>query len=72
MEYPRPNIIIDGVEYKLLSLEEFKAARGITYTSNQALDYNLVNGKLDYTVMGRFRYIIWNEKAQDFSLAYQK
>lgn len=72
MNYPKPQIIIEAVPYDVISFEEFRILRGLLLLSNQSIDYNLEKDRLDYTTIGRFRYIIWNEKAQTFNLNYKK
>lgn len=70
MFYPAPKINIDGKEYELLGFEEFKERRGLINTSNTTIAYQLREevDQLDYTIVGHFRYIIWNQKAKEFSL----
>lgn len=77
MEFPKPEIEITlekgkTVKYKILSFDEFKRERGLFTLSNSLIDYHIGKERLDYTTIGRFRYIIWNEKAQEFNLSYQK
>jgi hypothetical protein len=72
MRYPSPKINIEGKEYDLISYDEFRDKRGLMTLSNQTLINHLDKGNLDFTILGRFRYIVWNEKAQNFNLSYQK
>lgn len=72
MEYPRPKIIIEKVGYEILSYDEFREKRGLSELPNQTIINHMEKGTLDFTTMGRFRYIIWNSKAENFNLNYQK
>lgn len=76
MEYPRPKITVQegktDKDYEILSLEEFRDKRGMPDLSNQTLDNHLKRGTLDFTTIGRVRYILWNDKAKTFSLAYSR
>jgi len=72
MEFPKPPIKIEGTDYELLSYDEFRLKRGLPDVPNQTLINHLDRGTLDFTIIGRFRYIIWNDKARLFNLNYQK
>lgn len=72
MNFPKPQIFIEATPYDIVSFEEFRTLRGLLMLSNQSIDYNIEKDRLDYTTIGRFRYIIWNEKAQSFNLNYKK
>ncbi len=72
MNYPRPTYKFNNQEFEMLSFDEFRVKRGLLLISNQTIDYNIEKDRLDSTKIGRFRYIIWNEKAQNFNLNYQK
>lgn len=72
MEFPRPQITIEGKSFDLLSYDEFRDKRGLPNVPNQTLINHLDRGNLDFTQLGRFRYIVWNGKAKDFNLNYQK
>jgi hypothetical protein len=69
MEYPAPKFEAeDGQKYELLSLEEYKVRLGQPDISNPTLVYQMQNDKLDYVKLGTFRYIIFNERAQNMKL----
>lgn len=72
MEYPRPKAEIGDQKYEILSFEEFKDRAGLINTSNATISYNVENNHLDFIYFGRFRYIIWNKKAQTFSIANRR
>lgn len=71
MEYPKPSIIIENSNYELLSYNEFRERRGLLMISNQTLMNCMDTDRIDFTIIGRNRFIIWNRKAQDFNLIYQ-
>lgn len=72
MEYPTPKIVTDGIEYEILSYDEFREKRGLPKVSNQTIINHMGYGSLDWTQIGRFRYVVWNKKAQNFNLNYNK
>lgn len=72
MEYPRPKISIANNKYDLLSFDEFKEKKELYHMSNPSIGYNLQKGYLDFTKIGRFRYIIWNDKAIAFKLTERR
>lgn len=72
MEYPRPKILIEKSAYDLLSYDEFREKRGLFDIPNQTIINHMEKGTLDFTTIGRFRYVIWNDKAANFNLNYQK
>lgn len=72
MEFPRPQITIKNTPFDILSYEEFKEKRGLPNVSNQTIINHMEKNNLDFTQIGHFRYIIWNDKAQKFNLNYQK
>lgn len=72
MEFPRPQITIDSKQFDIMSYEEFREKRGLPGVSNQTIINHMEKGNLDYTQIGHFRYVIWNDKAKKFNLNYQK
>lgn len=70
MEYPRPTIKINDREFELISFDEFRDRRGLILLSNQTIGNHIDKDRLDYVTLGRFRYIVWNNKAKDFNLSY--
>lgn len=72
MEYPRPQITIEGKEYEILSQDEFRERRGLPNVSNQTISNHIEKESLDFTTIGRFRYVVWNDKAKKFNLNYVK
>lgn len=76
MEYTRPKLILPGgsgvEEFDILSLDEFREKRGIHDLSNQSIDNHFKRGTLDFVTIGRFRYVVWNDKAKRFTLVYSK
>ncbi len=72
MEFPQPKIKIEGEEFDIISYEEFRDKRGLLGIPNQTIINHLEKGNLDFTTIGRFRYIVWNMKAKKFNLSYQK
>lgn len=67
-EYKRPQITIEGKSFDILSFDEFKTRKELYHLTNPAIGYNLDNDLLDFTKIGRFRYIIWNAKAKNFTV----
>lgn len=72
MEYPAPKLKIGNDEFELISYEEFRDKRGLLQISNQTIINHLEKGNLDFSTIGRFRYLVWNDKAKNFNLNYQK
>lgn len=68
MEYPRPKVTIDNEEYELLSIEEFRQKVDCPELPIPTISYNIDHDSLDYCRLGTFRYIIWNEKAKNFTV----
>lgn len=72
MKYPAPKINIDRKDYELVNYEEFRVRRGLATVSNQTLINHMEADNLDYTIIGHLRFIIWNDKAKEFTLLYKK
>jgi hypothetical protein len=72
MRYEKPVLLFEDKKFLILSFEEFKEKRGLLNMSNQTIDYQMDKNRLDYVVFGRFRYIVWNDKAKNFNMSYQK
>ena len=70
MEYPVPKAQHpdSGKQSEIISFDEFRARKGMLNTSNSTIAYQFSTGHIDYVTIGNIRYIIWNEKAIDFSL----
>lgn len=73
MEFPRPTITIEKEAFELLSLEEYKQRIGIPDLPTPTLLYKMnTTNELDYTTIGKTRYVIWNQKAQNLTLAKRR
>ena len=72
MEYPKPKITIEKEQFDILSYEEFREKRGLPSVTNQTIINHMEKGNLDFCQIGHFRYVIWNKKASNFNLNYQK
>lgn len=68
MEYPTPTVVKDGTPYEIISYEEFRTRRGLPMMANQTITYNIENDRLDFTIVGGHRLLVWNHKAQEFTL----
>lgn len=71
-EFPKPKIIIDNKEYDILSFDEFKERKNLYHMTNATIGYNCDKDHLDYTKLGRFRYVIYNKKAIEFELSERR
>lgn len=74
MEFKRPQIQCEGESdpCDIYSYDEFRVKRGLPGVANQTLINHMERGNLDFTTIGHFRYIVWNDKARKFNLNYQK
>ena len=65
MEFDRPKTA-EGFE--ILTPSEFNERLGINVSTN-TITYNFDNGTLDYCGIGRFKLVVWNDKAKNFKLS---
>jgi hypothetical protein len=68
MQLEKPRFIekITGVQYDILSFAEYKKSIGKPKISNALLAYQIKEDNLDYVIIGRFRYIVINDKAKAY------
>jgi hypothetical protein len=71
MKVEKPKITIEGIEYDIYSMEEFKTLIGNPNISTPTIAYNIEKDKLDFTPIGHARYIIYNEKAKKFAMKFK-
>lgn len=66
MEYAKPKVIEGEVEYEILSFIEYKNKIGFPLITNPTIDYQINEGNIDFVTIGRFRYIVFNDRAKNY------
>lgn len=71
MEYIA-EIRIKNTPFPVLSFEEFQKRKGLETMRRESLYYNMNKGTLDFISIGVHRFIVWNEKAEEFKLQIRR
>lgn len=53
-------------EALLLTFDEYKEKIGFPLLPSPTLDYQIEHGNLDFIRLGKYRYIVYNSKAQNY------
>lgn len=66
MELNRPTVNIEGKDFEIITLEEFRDRKNDPDLSTPTITYAMKNDKLDYVLFGRIKHIVWNDKAKNW------
>jgi len=55
-----------GQKYELLTFDEYKEKINSPTLTSPTLDYQISIGNIDFIKLGKYRYIVYNEKAQAY------
>lgn len=73
MEYPKPQINVDGQHHDILSIDEYKARINMPGLPAPTIRYKMnVSKELDFTTIGDTQFIIFNDRAQNLNLAKRR
>lgn len=55
-----------GIEHEIISLNEYKKRLGCPRMPNATLYYQIRKGNIDFVMYGKFKHIVYNEKAKAY------
>ena len=67
-----PVVVQKGKQFPVISYEEFRKRKGYPNMTNSSISYNIEQNHLDFCQMGRFKYVVWNDKAEKFKLQLRR